>query len=427
MLFKVVSNVRRFTVSQQAFQMLTAMALLGMCAVPKAAHASDANNPNANYFIASNGSNQVMMYNEDTGKFLGVVAAVSAPVASQIGPGADLYQSAAGSGQVLRFDGFTGAYKGVFIDKGNGGLNCPTAPNFGPDGLVYVGDNCSNQMLRYTQDGKFVDVFADASSGLVLPFMQTFDQNYMYIAAGGTNQVIVYNVWTKQVTDRCVPPNPADMQQPIGLEIGPNGDLYAGSALTNSVVRFTRDGKGHCAFKDIFVPPGYGGISNPHAIRFGGPNSNLYVVSTGTNQVMTYDRVTGKFLGIEADGNKDGMSQARGLTFTPRPIFNVYAKVLGDVSIPGIHDFKHVHVDHELKDFSDSSPDAVLMSIDYSDKSVDVSKMVLHAHIGKPDYNFQLDFANRSGAEQHYTISYIATNSHGLTTMATTEVDVPPM
>lgn len=404
-------------------QVLAAMALLGMCATPRAGHSNDANDPNANYFISSYGSNQVMMFNEDTGKYLGVVYDVPGPVASQIGFGGDLFLSASASGQVLRFDGYTGTYKGVYIDKGNGGLTSPSAPNFGPDNLVYVGDTTLNQVLRYDSNGNFIDVFADhATSGLTLPFMQTFDQTSMYIASGGTNNILRYDLKTKKLLNVLAPPNPADLVEPIGLEFGPDGNLYAGSSGTNAVLRF--NGK-TLAFMDIFVPPGYGGIVNPHAIRFGGPNSNLYVVSTGTNQVMEYDRTTGKFLGIVADGNADGLSQARGLTFTPRPIFNVYAKV-GGTSFPGIHDFRHVHVDSQLKDYSDPSPRAVLMSITYSDPNADVHKLVRHARIGEQDYDFDVDFSNRSGAAQHYTVTYIASNHHGLTTIATTEVDVPP-
>ncbi|MBB6248452.1 sugar lactone lactonase YvrE/FlaG/FlaF family flagellin (archaellin) [Rhodanobacter sp. A1T4] len=428
MFSRVASHVEGFVASpgRKAFSLLIATALLGACIVPQAGYCNDSNDPYATYFISSFGSNQVMSFNEDTGKFLGVIAAVSGPVASQIGFRGDLFLSASGSGQVLRFDGYSGAYKGVYIDKGNGGLISPSAPNFGPDNKVYVGDSTLNQILRYDSDGKFIDVFAthdQADGGLTQPFMQTFDQTSMYMASGGTNSVLHYDLQTKKFLGAIAPPNPSDLVQPIGLEFGPDGNLYVGSAGTNAVLRF--NGK-TLAFMDIFVPPGYGGIVDPHAIRFGGPNSNLYVVSTGTNQVMEYDRVTGKFLGIIADGNPDGLSEARGLTFTPRPIFNVFSHVAGSSSLSAMHDFRHVFIEHHLKDYSDPSSHAELMSIVSSDKNVDINKSVRNAHIGEADYSFDLDFSNKSGTEQYYTITYIASNNHGLTTIATTEVDVPP-
>jgi hypothetical protein len=363
-----------------------------------------------------------MQYNEDTGKFLGMIFTVQGPVASQVGFGGDLFLSASSSSQVLRFDGYTGAYKGVYIKKGEGGLIRPAALNFGPDDLVYVGDTALNKVLRYDRNGKFVDVFAGPGSGLNQPFMQTFDDKYMYIASGGSNSVIRYDLVTKKYSD-FVPPGGGGLVGPIGLEFGPDGNLYVGSSGTNAVLRF--NGKTG-AFIDTFIPPGYGGLVDPHAIRFGGRNSNLYVVSTGTNQVMEYDRVTGKFLRVVANGSADGLSKARGLTFTPRPIFSVCSHVAGAGSLGDTHEFKHIFVEHKLKDYSDGSPQVKLMSITSSDKSVDISKAVQHARIGEASYDFDLDFSNKTGSGQHYTITYIASNHHGLATIATTDVDVPP-
>ncbi|HWX66716.1 MAG TPA: hypothetical protein VNZ27_09860 [Rhodanobacter sp.] len=424
MFSKVALNIHGLISSQsrKALRLLAASVVLGACVVSQAAYSYDSNYPYANYFISSYGSNQVMQYNEDTGKFLGVIFNVQGPVASQVGFGGDLFLSANLSGQVLRFDGYTGAYKGVYIDKGNGGLVSPSAPNFGPDNLVYVGDTTLNQVLRYDRNGKFVDVFADPSSGLNQPFMQTFDDKYMYIASGGSNSVIRYDLVTKEYSD-FVPPGGGGLVRPIGLEFGPDGNMYVGSAKTNAVLRF--NGKTG-AFIDAFVPPGYGGIVDPHAIRFGGANSNLYVVSTGTNQVMEYDRVTGKFLRIVADGTINGLSEARGLTFTPRPIFNVQSHVVGDEPFDVTREFKRIYVEHKLKDYSDKAPQAKLVSITSSDKSINIYKAVRHAHIGEADYDFDLDFSNKTGADQHYTVTYIASNNHGLTTIATTDVDVPP-
>jgi outer membrane protein assembly factor BamB len=396
---------------------------LGVGIASQSAYAEDVN-PYADYFISSFGTNQLMFYNEVTGKFLGVLYNVPGPVASQIGFGGDLFLSANASGQVLRFDGYTGAFKGVFIGNGAGGLINPTAPNFGPDGLVYVGDSATNNVLRYDRNGKFIDVFADqATSGLNGPFMQTFDDTSMYIASGATNSVLRYDLKTKKFLGAFVKPGSGGLVKPIGLEFGPDGNLYAGSAGTNAVYRYNgKTGE----FMDAFVPPNTAGIKDPHAIRFGGPNTNLFVVSTGNNQVVEFDRETGKFIRVVADGTVDGMSASRGLTFTPRPIFNVYSHVLEDGHWEGSHEFKHIFIERRLKDYSDPAPRAKLVSIVSSDPSVDIGRAVRHAHYGWPDFHFELDFHNTTGVEQHYTVTYKAFNNHGLTTIATTEVKVPP-
>lgn len=400
----------------------TAAALVS---APRLAYGDEAGNPYAIYFISSFGSNELMQYNEDTGTFLGVLFDVPAPVASQIGYGGDLFLSASGSGDVLRFDGYTGVYKGVFIRSGEGGLTSPTAPNFGPDNLVYVGDLTTNTMLRYDADGNFIDVFADPeTSGLNQPFMQTFDDTSLYLASGGTDSVLRWDLATKKFLGAFVAPGSGGLVKPIGLEFGPDGNLYAGSAGTNAVLRY--DGKSG-AFIDEFVPPNEGGISDPHAIRFGGPNSNLYVVSTGNNQVVEFDRLTGAFIRVVADGSADGLTAARGLTFSPRPIFNVYASVVNPPGQGGgHHGFAQVSIDYRLKDYSDDAPSSELVSIVSSDESVDIAKAVREACFGEADYDFYLSLHNSTGVEQRYTITYRASNSHGLDTVATTEVKVPP-
>lgn len=407
-------------VCTKALRSLTMTMLIGVGVASQAGYCSDVNNPDANFFISSYGSNQLMMFSE-AGDFLKVVYNMDGPVASQIGFDGDVFVSANRGGQVLRFDGFTGAYKGVYIDKGVGGLTNPSAPNFGPDNLVYVGDAATNRVLRYDRNGKFIDVFAGPESGLNGPFMNTFDDKYMYIASQNNNSVIRYDLKTKAYS-YFVPPGSGGLLGPIGLEIGPDGNFYVTSA-DNRVLRY-KQGTGE--FMDVFVPAGSAGLTAPRAVRFSGPNSNLYVISMGTNQVLEFDRETGAFVRVVANGAPYGLSMAKGLTLTPTPIFNVYAKVDNDAPFLGVSTFKHVCIAHSLQDYSDPSPQVKLVSIVSTDPGLDMKKAVRHARYGQADYDFDLDFSNTTGTNQHYTIEYIATNSHGLTKIATTEVDVPP-
>ncbi len=87
-----------------------------------------------------------------------------------------LYVASRYSGQVLRFDIATGEFVDVFIGDDpataavdeSGGLVEPGSIAVGPDGLFYVTDGPGNQVLRYNAEtGEFVDVFLDASDGIV--------------------------------------------------------------------------------------------------------------------------------------------------------------------------------------------------------------------------------------------------------------------
>ncbi len=384
----------------------------------------------ADFYISSFGTNQLMRFNEDTGAFIGVVASVNGPFASQIGFDGDLFVSSHNTGEVLRFDSITGAYKGPFIKAHEGGLTNPTAPNFGPDGKVYVGDLATNRVLRYDSNGNFIDVFADSvTSDLNGPFMETFDENTMFIASGYTNSILRYDLKTKEFMGAFVAPGSGGLTVPVGLEFGPDGNLYASSSGTNEIMRY--DGRTG-AFIDKFVPAGASSMSSPRAIRFGGPNTDLYVISLNTNEVIQFDRATGAFVRVIANNAVSGMDKSRGLTFTPRPELIVYSSVAGctgsekNASIAKkIPIYQDIDVYHRVKDFTDNSPVIKLVSIASSDPNVDIKKAVKGAQIGKEDYHFKLDFNNRSGVEQKYTITYTATNKAGLYGIGTATVRVP--
>jgi len=380
----------------------------------------------ADFYISSFGTNQLMRFDENSGAFLGVVADVNGPFASQIGFEGDLFVSSHNTGEVLRFDSITGASKGVFIKAHEGGLTNPTAPNFGPDGKVYVGDLASNRVLRYDRDGKFLDVFADeATSDLSGPFMMTFDDKTMFIASGYANSILRYDLKTKEYMGKFA--SGEGLSLPVGLEFGPDGNIYTSSANSDEVFRFDgRTGE----FIDKFVPAQSGGMSSPRAIRFGGPNTDLYVISLNTNEVLQFDRETGSFVRAVATSKDSGMYKSRGLTFTPRPELFVYADVTQREDGPwqaqgNWKSFKRIDVDHRVKDFVDNSPEIKLVSITSSDPAVNISEAVKGARYGKEDYHFKLDFANTSGLEQKYTITYTATNKDGMSAIATTTVSVP--
>lgn len=377
---------------------------------------------NADIYISSFGTNELMRFDEVTGEYMGNLGApVDGPFASQIGFDGDLFVSSFNTGEVLRFDSLTGEYKGAFITAGHGGLTNPTAPNFGPDGKVYVGDLASNRVLRYDSDGQFIDVFASGeTSPLNGPFMQTFDETSMYIASGYTNSILRYDLATAEYMGEFVTSGSGGVVVPVGLEFGPDGHLYTSSSGTSAVLRY--DGKTG-EFIDEFVPPGGGGMDSPRAIRFGGPNSDLYVVSSNTKNVLHYDRETGEFIKVLASDVDSGFVAPRGLTFSPRPEFKLKPSHSVLESKRG---FQTIDMGWWLKDFSDGSPQVELVSITVNDEDLNIKRMVKGADYGSEDTKFRLKTKNKTCDDLVYTITYRATNDLGVSTLATTTVTVLP-
>ena len=167
-------------------------------------------------YVASEYTNQVLQYNATTGAYLGVFVTagsggISGPYGMTFGPDGNLYVSGRNSNNVVEYNGTTGALIGTFVAAGSGGLNLPEGidvrsqrglpvrgefgrPNevlkynaktgayvgvaasagvtrptdvkFGADGLLYVLDaGGNNRILRFTENGTYVDDYVPAGSG----------------------------------------------------------------------------------------------------------------------------------------------------------------------------------------------------------------------------------------------------------------------
>ena len=74
------------------------------------------------------------------------------------------------------------------------------------------------------------------------------------------------------------------------------------------------------AFIDAFVPAMSGGLDGPFGLVFG-PDGNLYVSSSSTNEVLRYNDTTGAFIDVFASGG--GLENPSFLVFRELPPRNI--------------------------------------------------------------------------------------------------------
>jgi sugar lactone lactonase YvrE len=110
----------------------------------------------------------------------------------------------------------------------------------------------------------------------------------------------------------------ATMANPRGIAIGPDGNVYVNSSLTNNVAEY--NGTTGALINASFVPAGDHGLGLAYGMAFG-PNGNLYVSSFSTNSVLEYNGTTGAFVqSISTStfpGSADAMTGPAGLAFGP--------------------------------------------------------------------------------------------------------------
>jgi DNA-binding beta-propeller fold protein YncE len=231
------------------------------------------------------------------------VPSAAFPVAS-----GDLLVGNAGANSVSRFDGATGEYLGDFVAPGSGGLASPRGMAFGPDGNLYVSSRNSSSVLRYDgSTGSFIDTFvASGSGGLATAVGLTFgpDGN-LFVVSRDNNSVRRYDGATGAFLDAFVTPGSGGLIDPRDPEFGPDGDLYVSSAGDGTVRRYDGASGGFIGVFARSADPAVQGCPSclwqPVGIDWG-PDGDLYVSSFSNNRVQRFDGTTGAFLGTVALG-----------------------------------------------------------------------------------------------------------------------------
>ena len=195
----------------------------------------------------------------------------------------NVYVSSTNTDQVLRYSS-DGTFKDVFVETNSGGLDGPKDLIFDDNNNLYVSSTNTDQVLRYSSDGTFKDVFVETNSGgLDGPRDLVFNDNNLYVST--LDEVFRFDKFGK-FKDIFITSGKGGLDSPNGLVFDDNNNLYVSSTNTDQVLRYSSDG----TFKDVFVETNSGGLDGPKDLMFSSDNNFLYVTSFLTNEVLRYDK-----------------------------------------------------------------------------------------------------------------------------------------
>jgi DNA-binding beta-propeller fold protein YncE len=219
---------------------------------------------------------------------------------------ADLYAVGRVSNNIAVYDGRTGAFAQQLVPAGSG-LNGSAWVAVGPDGDLYTSTRTGttgarDTVLRVDHATGAVSTFVPGGyGGLAGATGMTFgpDGNF-YVSNGGPMEVLRYDGTTGVFMGAFVTAGSGGLANPGGVLFGPdrNGDstpeLYVASSGTDQVLVF--DGLSGTPL-GVFVAAGSGDLDGPWDMQFG-PDGNLYVVASATSyeQVFRFDGASGAFI-----------------------------------------------------------------------------------------------------------------------------------
>jgi DNA-binding beta-propeller fold protein YncE len=259
-------------------------------------------------FVSAAGANAVMRFDGVTGQSLGFFVTPGSggsgdPQGIAFGPDGNLYVASNGSNNILRYNGTTGAFIDVFVTPG---MSWPAEINFRGNHL-YVSDFGGARVARYDAGtGAFVDNFA---TGIVGADGQSWDANgEFYVSSWGDNTIKRINGATGGFLGNYVVSGLGGLNGPLDNLFLPDGTFLV-SSFNNSLIK-------HYAANGAFLGSPLS-IPAPQGLELG-PDGLLYAGSFGQGVINRYDPATLQFRGIFA--TTGGASTTNNFVYGPSTI-----------------------------------------------------------------------------------------------------------
>lgn len=192
-----------------------------------------------------------------------------------------------------------------------------------------------------------VDSFSLSEGGNVLTFLSSFSDpevtrdilffqgNSFLVVLRNQNQVLSVPINGGAATSSTLINQGLNLPEHMAIDADSN--IYITNVGDGTISQHSSTGD----FLGTFIGAGVGGLGTPGCITFG-PEGDLYVCSTDTDQVLRFDGDSGAFVGVFADGSNSDLSQPVSIVFSGLP--------LDELRLDGEHDTDGDGVDNSVDD-----------------------------------------------------------------------------
>ena len=138
------------------------------------------------------------------------------------------------------------------------------------------------------------------------------DGNRLIVAQRSTNRLLSFNLNNLTAAPQIL--STQGLNKPEHLAVDNNANIYVTNAGSKDISRFDSNGN----FLGRFISSGRGGLGMPGCLTIG-PEGNIYICSTDTDQVLKYDGASGAFLNVFVETGAGGLNQPVSLVFAGLP------------------------------------------------------------------------------------------------------------
>lgn len=266
-------------------------------------------------WVVSAGSDNVLRYNSQTGSFIASLLEVptggfSFRSDAILSHSQQLFFIAFSN--VLAFDRQTNAVRRV-IDRSALSSNFPVHLAFQGNDTLLVNNglgtsNIESFSLLATGNQKDDTI----SNAAVWRDFVVVDGNRLITAERNTNRLLSFSVDNLTAAPQIL--STQGLNKPEHIAVDHNANMFVTNAGSKDLSKFDSDGN----FLGVFITAGRGGLSQPGCLTIG-PEGNIYICSTDTDQVLKYDGLSGAFLNVFIDTAAGGLNNPVSLVFAGLP------------------------------------------------------------------------------------------------------------